>query len=136
MNTLHRVGVLAGLSLVFGCSGGGGGGGGGSGGGSPSIGITPVAATPRFTLVANRSEGTVSIAAVDATNGSWRHLSYAITGSLPSSVATNLAGTRAYVVNAGDDTVSGFSISAAGVLAEIAGSPFATGLEPSDLAVE
>lgn len=133
MKIFRRLILLPVLSLILGCGSGGGGGGGGGGG---SIGITPVAATPRFTLVANRAEGTLSLAAVDSANGSWRHISYFSTGLLPSSVATNPAGTRAYVANTGSDTVSGFSISSSGVLAEVPGSPFATGLDPAAVAVE
>jgi 6-phosphogluconolactonase len=56
---------------------------------------------------------------------------------VPTSVAVDPSGKFAYVANAGDNTVSGYTINpATGALTAIAGSPFAEGAEPFSVAVD
>ncbi|GAC1647473.1 MAG: hypothetical protein NVS9B15_06000 [Acidobacteriaceae bacterium] len=57
-------------------------------------------------------------------------------GTQPYSVALNSAGTDVYVANRGDSTISGFNVSAGGVVSALSGSPYASGTGVTGLATD
>lgn len=92
---------------------------------------TPLGST-QYTLVANRNTSSVSVYAVNSTNGALTEISgspFPVTGtnSEPFGVAVNPAATLAFVSNWGNGNVSVFRIdSSNGQLTEVEGSPFSS----------
>jgi 6-phosphogluconolactonase len=108
---------------------------------------TPVAlaVTPGndILFVADRSEGYVWALQIGASGvlTTSANLPPVVSGSSPSGLAMNAAGTFLYVANRDSENVSGFTIASgggqiAGTLTPIAGSPYATGLGPVAGAVD
>ena len=58
------------------------------------------------------------------------------TGNGPGGMAFDATGDYLYVANKGDDTISGYSVSASGALTVLASSPFATGSLPLSLTLD
>jgi 6-phosphogluconolactonase (cycloisomerase 2 family) len=95
--------------------------------------------TPSFSYVANSTENDVSAYAINANTGALTNVPGSPYGSgkKPVSIATDLAGTRAFVADTTGNTLSGYSINTStGALSAIAGSPFATGNGPAATAVD
>jgi 6-phosphogluconolactonase len=103
-------------------------------------GSTPVTVTlplSRFAYVANSSDNTVSIYAVDAASGQMRPDGYVLTGgSTPISVTVDPTGKFAYVANAGSNNVSAFTINASTGALTAVGSPVAAGTNPHSVTVD
>ena len=67
---------------------------------------------------------------MNSTTGALTQVGTANTGGIPIAVAVNPAGTFVYIVNYGDSTISAYSVDqTSGVLTEIAGSPFTSGVD-------
>jgi DNA-binding beta-propeller fold protein YncE len=77
--------------------------------------VTCQAPPPRWAFVLN-GDGTVSGFAVEAVTGQLRTNGYAVTGVNPLGLAAHPAGSSVYVANAGDNSVSAFSVDLAGAL--------------------
>jgi 6-phosphogluconolactonase len=91
--------------------------------------VTGGMSPPRFAYVANNSDGTLSIFAVNAMTGQFRHRGYVPASLLPVSVAADPSGKFIYVAGQTQTgRVSGYAVTAAtGVLVPIVGSPFTAG---------
>jgi DNA-binding beta-propeller fold protein YncE len=57
-------------------------------------------------------------------------------GSLPIAVAIDPSGQFLYAVNFNSNDLSAYTVSAAGVLTPIAGSPYAVGTQPHSIAID
>jgi 6-phosphogluconolactonase len=55
---------------------------------------------------------------------------------LPISVAIDPSGQFVYAVNFNSNSVSAYSVESSGTLTPIAGSPFATGVQPHGIAID
>ena len=102
-----------------------------------SVTCTGTTAFTYFAYVANSGDNTVSVYGINASTGALTAIgSPVVTGTNPSSVTVNPAGTFAYVANRGGSTVSAYSINATtGALTQVAGSPFAAGAAPNSVTV-
>ena len=117
--------VLSALALAA-CGGGGSGSsGGGSGGGpTPTPTPTPAPVVTRFAYVANSTDNTVSIYAVDGISGALTFKGNVTTGRFPKTVVLDPQQKFAYVTNQGTADISIYAINQNnGLLTEIVGSP-------------
>jgi 6-phosphogluconolactonase (cycloisomerase 2 family) len=110
-----------------------------TGGGSSSVTVNPEGTFAYVTNIGDPSnDGTVSAYRINASTGALTAVpgSPFATGSDPTSVAVNPAGTVAYVANWGDGTVSVYRMNAStGALTPVPGSPFAAGRDPVSVTV-
>lgn len=99
-----------------------------------SVAIDPL---DQFVYVANQGANNVSAFALDSTTGALTPLAGSpfTAGNQPSFVAVDPTGAFAYVVNAGADTVSVYVIDAATGALNIGSSSFATGAQPTAMAI-
>jgi len=150
----HRIHIVCGLVVLLGCLAGCGGsvgvdeGGWRNGGGvppglsknpTPSPGPGPVIqpSTTRFGYVANASDNTLSIFALNAATGQLSPRGHVTTGTSPQAIALDPAGKFVFVVNNLSDDLSTYTINpSTGGLTALSGSPFATGSGPVSVAVD
>jgi 6-phosphogluconolactonase (cycloisomerase 2 family) len=91
---------------------------------------------PRFAYVANNTDNSVSIYAVNASTGQLRHNGYVATEVAPRSVTVDPTGKFAYVANDGSSSVSAYTINATtGALTSV-GLSVAAGLNPYSVTVD
>jgi 6-phosphogluconolactonase (cycloisomerase 2 family) len=109
--TLRRAAAAPAIGAVFLLCSCGGSGGGGDGGAGTATNV------PRYALVANLKNNSVSTYVVDAASGRLKYIGKAATGSGPSSVAFDPSSKYAYVANSLSDNVSQYTIRADGTLA-------------------
>jgi DNA-binding beta-propeller fold protein YncE len=86
---------------------------------------------PRFAYVANQKENTVSIYTVNAATGQLRHNGYVATGTGPRSVTVDPLSRFAYVTTSQVGVFAYTINTTTGALTAVAGSPFATGANPT-----
>ncbi|HEV2112984.1 MAG TPA: beta-propeller fold lactonase family protein, partial [Terriglobales bacterium] len=93
----------------------------------------------RFAYIANQSDGTISIYALNENSGNLRDLGYSLNSSAQGmeTVTTDVNGKFLYLANANSSSISGFAINNAnGQLSPIPNSPFTAGLQPSSIVLD
>jgi 6-phosphogluconolactonase len=100
-----------------------------------SLGTDPAG---RYVYAANvLANNQVSSFSITPTDGVLTISSTAASGSLPAGIAVDPAGTFIYVVNDSSSDISVYSVnSGSGALAQVTGSPFATGNQPRSIAID
>jgi len=111
-----------------------------------SVGTNPAALAvtpniPKFLFVANTGDDNIASFTVDDTTGVLTATTPATTGlgagTAPSALILHPTLARVYVANSGTGTVSGFEVNTTtGALTALAGSPYAVGTNPQDLAID
>jgi len=110
--------------------------------GSPlAAGTNPEALTVdpagRYVYVANAETANQVVSyAIAPTSGALTLVSAAQGGNLPIAIAVDPSGQFLYASNFNSNDVSAYTISAAGVLSAVAGSPFAVGAQPHAIAID
>ena len=95
-----------------------------------------------FAYVTYATSGNVAAYKIDATSGALASVGSVAAGSNPASISVTPSGKLAYVANSGTSVVGTGSVTAykidatLGTLTEVAGSPFVTGTNPSDITVD
>jgi 6-phosphogluconolactonase (cycloisomerase 2 family) len=126
------LGLIA-IAVLAGCSGGGGNSGGGTSPGAPE-------AFARFAYVANYGDSTISIYAINAASGQWRHWGYEWTilvgGINPYAIAVHPSGKFVYVTFDASANVGAYAIDSRGTLAHIGTAVSANGANPQAIAID
>lgn len=107
-----------------------------AGGDNPQgIRITP---SGTFAVLANAATNNVSVMSLDSTTGTLTNVGSSPfpAGASPLAVAIDPSSKFVFVVNEGDDTLSGFVIGAGGALTAVSGSPFTVGTQPQSVTVD
>jgi 6-phosphogluconolactonase (cycloisomerase 2 family) len=142
---LCRSALAVSVALITGCGGGGGGGGGGSGGSSSGGGSGGGTTYPCYLFVANAgtSSGMSSdlyVAGVAADGSLHQVRTYTDQGTYLKKLAASPNGKYLYAVDANytgsAGSIRGYAVGAGGTLTPLAGSPYATGKDPVDIAID
>lgn len=96
-----------------------------------------VSIIPDFAFILNKAKSELLVYRVNAETGGFKKLTSTRTGKQPVAIAHDPLNRFVYVANAGDDTVSAFSVdSKSGQLTEVKGSPYKVGKKPRDIIVD
>ena len=120
--------IAGALAMVLSACGGGGGGGGSSGGG-PTI-------KPRFAVVANKMDNSISTYVVTSASGRLEWIGKVASDSHPESVTVDPSGQYAYAANNSSGKVSQYTIGPDGSLSPIGGGTVLAGAGPSSVTVD
>jgi 6-phosphogluconolactonase (cycloisomerase 2 family) len=127
------LGITA-IAVLADC-GGGGGGGGGNGANTGTAGVFA-----RFAYAANYGDNTISIYAINAQSGQWRHWGYERTilvgGTNPYAIAIHPSGKFAYVTFDTSANIGVYTIDSRGTLTRMGTAVPAGGANPQSLAID